>query len=157
MLATDYLIDHYEFDWPRILADWAWLLPHKEFTIWLMNRYGDLFLIFEDGTLHMLDVGNGSLEKLAENRDDFYRKIDEGDHANIWLMIPLVDLLIEAGKELLPGQCYTFITPPVLDGKYTVENTAILNIPEHYGVYAATHNQIKDLPDGTQVRLRVKS
>jgi hypothetical protein len=77
MQLADYLIDHQQSDWSAILADWVWLLPKDEFTIWLMNRYGDLFLVLEDGTVHMLDVGNGSLEKLAESRDDFCRKLDE--------------------------------------------------------------------------------
>ena len=157
MEVTDYLINHQEFDWPVILAGWAWLLPRNEFTIWLMNRYGDLFLVFEDGAVHMLDVGNGSLEKLAESRDEFCRRIDEGNNANNWLMIPLVDSLMKAGKGLEPGRCYSFIIPPVLGGEYTVENTATLNIAEHYGVYASIHNQIKGLPDGSQVRLRVKA
>ena len=157
MEVTDYLLDHQVFDWSTILADWAWLLPQDEFTIWLMNRYGDLFLIFEDGTVHMLDVGNGSLEKLAESRDEFGRRIDDGDNANIWLMITLVNSLVEAGKLLDPGRCYSFISPPVLGGEYSVENTATLSVAEHYGVYASIHNQIKDLPDGAQVRLRVKA
>jgi hypothetical protein len=157
MQLADYLIDHQQSDWSAILADWVWLLPKDEFTIWLMNRYGDLFLVLEDGTVHMLDVGNGSLEKLAESRDDFCRKLDEDNHANTWLMIPLVDRLVEAGKVLQSGRCYSFILPPVLGGGYTVENTAILNISEHYGVYASIHGQMRDLPDGSRVRLRVKA
>ena len=157
MRVEDYLINHQDFDWPALLADWAWLLPQDEFTIWLMNRYGDLFLAFEDDTVHMLDVGSGSLEKLAESRDEFRRRVDEGDNANEWLMIPLINNLVEAGKVLEPGRCYSFIIPPILGGEYTVENTATLHIAEHYGVYASIHNQIKDLPDGAQVRLRVKA
>lgn len=76
MRVEDYLIKHQDFDWPAILADWAWLLPRNEFTIWLMNKYGGLFLVFEDGAVHLLDVGDGSLEKLADSRDEFRRRID---------------------------------------------------------------------------------
>jgi hypothetical protein len=157
MRVEDYLIDHQDFDWPTILADWAWLLPQDEFTIWLMNRYGDLFLVVEDGTVHMLNVGGGSLEVLAESRDEFCRRLDEGNNANEWLMIPLVDSLVKAGKVLESGRCYSFIIPPVLSGEYTVGNTATLPIAEHYGVNASIHDQIKDLPDGTQVRLHTKA
>ena len=39
----------------------------------------------------MLDVGRGTLEKVAESRDDFAKKSDEDDNANQWLMIPLID------------------------------------------------------------------
>lgn len=157
MKVEDYLINHREFDWATILADWAWLLPEDEFTVWLMNRYGDLFLVFDDDTVHMLDVGNGTLDKLADNRDQFCQRIDERDNANNWLMIPLVDELVEIGKPLEPERCYSLIIPPALGGEYTVENTATLNFTEHYGVYASIHDQIKDLPAGAKVRLRVKA
>lgn len=55
-----------------------------------MNRFGDLFLIMGDCLVPTLNVGGGTLTKLAENRDDFCRKIDAGDSANQWLVIPLV-------------------------------------------------------------------
>jgi hypothetical protein len=56
---SDYTIDHAGIDWPDLLASWAWLLP-RELTVWLMNRFGDLFLVFNDGSVQMLDVGRGS-------------------------------------------------------------------------------------------------
>ena len=71
----DYIIDHSDVDWATILRDWAWLLP-KRLTVWMMNRFGDLFLVFEDGSVQMLDIGGGTLEKVADSRDDFCQKID---------------------------------------------------------------------------------
>jgi hypothetical protein len=156
MELANYIIDHENVDWPTVLADWAWLLP-EELTVWLMNRYGDLFLVFNDGTVHMLDVGNGTIEQLAENRDEFALKIDEDDNVSNWLTVPLVDRMIEAGERLRADQCYSFIIPPTLGGEYTVENTAILSITEHYSVYASIHQQIKDFPAGTQVVLKIKN
>jgi hypothetical protein len=139
-----------------LLADWHWLLP-AEFSVWLMNKYGDLILIADDDAILFFDVGMGSLERVADNRDDFSRKIDENDNADFWLLISLIDRLTEAGIDLDKGRCYSFLTPPVLGGKYTVENTVTLPITEHYGVYASIHEQIKDLPDGAQVVIKVKN
>ena len=96
-----YLLDQNGIDWPRAFSTWSWLLP-PEFTLWLVNRFGDAFLVLPDGTIHMLDVGGGTLTKVAENRDDFCNKIDESDNANDWLMIPLVDELVAAGLRLQP-------------------------------------------------------
>ncbi len=154
MSVEDYLIDPKYLDWPRLLAGWAWLVPPK-FEVWLMNRFGDLFLVLPDGTLHMLDVGAGQLDRLAESRDDFCRIIDEDDNANIWLMIPLIDKLLEAGMTLKTGQCYSFLTPPILGGDYTVENTRIIPIEELYRLYGSYHQQLKDVPDGTKVEIKV--
>ena len=96
MSVHDYLIEHGDFDWGHLLSGWKWLLPPK-FTLWLIIRYGDLFLILPDGSVNMLDVGIGSLTRMAESRDEFSRLIDEDDNANDWLMIPLVDRLV--GRE----------------------------------------------------------
>src|SRR3954465_7592997 len=92
----DYLIGSPGYDWSRLLTDWAWLLP-PEVTVWLMNRFGDLFLVLENGSVQMLDVGGGTLTRLADDREDFCRRIDEGDNTNRWFMIPLVDRVVVAG------------------------------------------------------------
>jgi hypothetical protein len=81
----DYLLDQTGFDWPRLLSEWKWLLP-SEFRVWMVNRFGDLFLLLPDGAVSMLDVGAGTLMKMAEDRDDFCRKVDEDDNANNWLI-----------------------------------------------------------------------
>ena len=70
----------------------------------------------------MLDVGAGAVERIAENRDHFADRIDVGDNANNWLMIPLVDQCVAAGLTLTENQCYGFKIPPILGGQYSVEN-----------------------------------
>ncbi|APW58704.1 DUF1851 domain-containing protein [Paludisphaera borealis] len=156
MPARDYLIDHSGFDWTDLLSGWAWLLP-VEVTVWLMNRFGDLFLTSPGGTVHLLDVGAGSLTRLAEDRNDFFRKLDEEGNADDWLMIPLVDRLTAAGIRLQSGQCYSFVVPPVLGGDYTAENTVVLPIKEHYEAYGSYHCSLRGMPDGTQVSIEVKN
>jgi hypothetical protein len=151
--VQDYLIDQGAIDWPEVLSAWRWLLP-SELTLWFANRFADLFLLLPDGTVHMLDVGAGSLAKLADSRDDFSSKIEE--NANNWLMIPLVDQLVAAGKRLQPGQCYGLIMPPVIGGDYTIENCAVYPIGDYLGAYGSIQEQISDLPDGTQVVIKVR-
>ena len=153
MNVPDYIIDHSNIDWPTVLADWLWLVP-QELTVWIMNRYGDLFIALNDGTIHMLDVGGGTFEKVADSRDDFRRMIDEDDNANDWLMIPLVDQMVAAGVTLTEGNCYGYRIPPVLGGDYTVENSAVISIAEHYSFHATIHQQIKDVPDGAEVVIK---
>lgn len=152
--VADYLIDQSGIKWPKVMASWAWLLPPK-FTLWLVNRFADLFLVLQDGTVHMLDVGAGTLTKLADSRDDFRTKIDVDDNANQWLMIPLVDQMVAAGVVLQPGECYGFKMPPVLGGDYTVENAGPLPVWDYLGAYGSIHEQLRDVPDGSQVVLKV--
>ena len=150
----DYLLDQEGQHWSELLTDWHFLLP-REFTIWLVNRFGDLFIVSDDGCVHMLDVGRGSLEKLASSREDFATQIDEGNNANQWLMIPLVDDCVRVGLTIGTGQCYSFKIPPVLGGEYSVSNTEVCDLSVHYSVLGQIHSQIKDLPDGTRVNIRL--
>jgi hypothetical protein len=152
--VADYLIDQSAIDWPKALAAWSWLVP-PEFTLWLVNRFADLFIVLPDGSVHMLDVGSGTLVKVADSRDDFCARIDDLETANEWLMIPLVDRLVAAGIELRPGQCYGFKTPPVLGGEYTVANCGPLSVCDYLGGYGSIHKQLRDVPDGSQVVLEV--
>jgi len=151
---ADYTVDHRGLDWPDLLASWAWLVP-RQFTVWIMNRFGDLFLVFEDGSVHMLDVGRGSLERVADNRDDFANRVDEGTNANEWLMIPLVDELRKAGVVPGPTECYSYVQLPVLGGDYTRGNTRVVSIAHHYKAFGPIHETIKDIPDGTVVKFDV--
>jgi Domain of unknown function (DUF1851) len=153
-LLADYLIDLSGIDWSKALASWSWLVPPK-FTLWMVSRFADLFLVFPDGTVHFLDVGIGTLEKLADSRDEFRIRIDEGNNANVWLSIPLVDKMVAAGVVLKPGQCYGFKKLPVLGGDYTVENAAPLAVWDYLGAYGSIHEQLRDVPDGTQVVIKV--
>jgi hypothetical protein len=155
MPLTDYLIDHASFDWKSLLHQWSWLLPPR-FTVWLMNRFGDLFIVLEDETVHMLDVGAGTLQKICDSRDTFAEMLDHADNANNWLMIPLIDQLVAREMTLGEGECYSYKLPPVLGGSYQIDNIFVLAIPKHYGAYGSIHSQLKDLPDGSQVVIKVK-
>ncbi len=154
MHVEDHLVDHSEVDWAVVLSPWHWFLP-SELTVWLMNRFGDLFIVLDDGTVHMFDVGGGTLERLADSRDAFCDLLDRDDNANQWLLIPLVEKLAASGKLLKPGYCYGYLQSPVLGGDYTVENTIVVPIAEHFGVNGSIHEQIRDLPDGSKVTIRV--
>lgn len=150
---NDYLLDVTNIDWPSILVPWRFLVP-AELTIWLVNQFGDIFAVLEDSSVHMLDVGGGTFKRVADCRDDFCSLIDMDDNANQWFMIPLIDKLVAAKKRLNAGYCYGYLQSPVLGGDYTVENTVVIPIEEHFGLNASIHTQIRDLPDGAPVTLR---
>ncbi len=149
----DYLIDQSDLDWQELLLEWHWVLP-PEFTVWLLTRVGDLFIALPDGSIHMLDVGAGTLKQAAKGRDEFRTMMDEPTNANDWLMIPIVDQLASTGIVLGPGQCYSFRQLPVLGGTYGAENRMVFPIREHFGAWGSVHRQISDLADGATVIIK---
>ena len=152
---NDYLIDQTGKDWGDLLSGWADLLP-PSLTVWLVNRFGDVISVLEDGSVHLLDVSAGTFERIANDREHFADEIDKHENANNWLVIPLVDQCVSAGLVLGPDRCYCYKVPPMLGGQYTFENVATISLPEHYAFLSDIWQQTKDLPEGTPIRLVVK-
>lgn len=146
----NYLIEQTGMDWSELLSDWAPPLP-AEFTLWLVNRFGDVFAILEDGSVHFLDIGVGTLEHVADSKEHFAEKLDA--EANDWLMIPLIDKCVSAGLVLQRGQCYRFKIPPFLGGSYDLDNIFVGDLREHYAFIADIYRQTKNLPNGAKVKL----
>ncbi len=152
MDINDYLIDQRGRDWSQLLSGWAGTIP-ESFSLWLVNRFGDAFLVLDDESVHLLDVGTGEFNRLADDRDHFAQLLDVGHNADLWLLIPLVDACRAALPELSEGQCYGFKVPRLLGGKYVRDNVAPTDLTLHYSVLSDVHRQTKDLPDGTKVRV----
>jgi hypothetical protein len=151
MDINDYLLDQAGHDWAAMLADWTPPLP-PSLTLWLVNRFGDAFVVDDDGAINLLDVGAGTFVRLAADRDQFAERLGLGDNASNWLLIPLVDACREAGMTPGPGQCYGFKVPPMLGGAYEVANIEPTDLSIHYSLLADIHKRTKDLPDGTQIK-----
>ena len=147
----DYFIDQNGKDWQELLSGWLDALP-SSFTVWLVNRFGDIFAVFDDGSVHMLDVGACVIRRVADSRDHFADLLDADDNANNWLLIELVDDCVAAGLTLAPDQCYSFKVPPILGGNYMVENVAPTDLSVHYSILGDIYRQTKDLPDGTRIK-----
>jgi hypothetical protein len=155
MNINDYLVDQSGQDWQELLSGWAEILP-PVFTIWHVNRFGDVILVMDDGSVHLLDIGGGRFERIADSKDHFADQADTSESANNWLLIPLVDQCLGTGLVLTPGQCYGYKIPPFLGGEYTVGNTVTIDLVENYSFLADLWQQTRELPDGTRVRLVVK-
>lgn len=152
MDINDYLIEQSGKDWAALLRDWMPPLP-ASCTLWLVNRFGDAFVVSDDdGSVQMLDVGAGTLTRVADNRSHFAGLLDIDGNADNWLMISLVDECRKAGMSLDAGQCYGFKIPPVLGGKYALSNVEPTDLAVHYSMLADIYKQTKDLPDGTPIK-----
>lgn len=151
MDINDYLIDQAGKDWGALLRDWVPPLP-AGFTLWLVNRFGDAFVVPEgDNSVYLLDVGVGTFVRLADDRSHFADLLDVDDNAANWLLIPLVDACRGAGMTLSRSECYGFKVPPILGGEYEVANVEPTDLSVHYSFLGDIYKQTKDLPDGTRI------
>ena len=150
MNINDYLLEHESWHWRELLQHWTWLLP-PSFTVWMVNRFGDLFIRLDDGTIHHLDTGSGTLRQVAATRDEFCGICDDPEQANFFLMVPLVDELVAAGRTLGPGECYSYQLAPAFEGTFTPDNVVVRPIADHYNIFGPQHLLTKDIPDGTSI------
>ncbi|HEY5806995.1 MAG TPA: T6SS immunity protein Tdi1 domain-containing protein [Povalibacter sp.] len=140
MNLNDYLIAPGGNDWKRLLGYWRPPLP-EDFTLWLVNRFGDAFGVVQDGSVHRLRVSHGTVEQLARSREHFAQLLDTGDNASRWLLLPLVDACGRAGMNLKPGQCYGLKIPPLLGGRFELANIEPARLLTYYSYQAYIHKQ----------------
>jgi hypothetical protein len=133
---------------------WSWLLEEPWQPV-LFTAMGDMFFQDRSGGVFWLDTGAGTVSSVAENLSEFERLV-KSDGADEWLLPDLVSALIGAGKLLDPQQCYSFVILPVFkEGTYSTDNLNAVRIGEHFGLTGELHKQIRDLPDGSTVQLKV--
>ena len=178
MDVNDYLIDHTKLEWHKMLSAWSWLLDDEaEIEPWLMNRFGDLFFLDEDGAVLWLNVTDGELSEVAANADEFFALLESSvdgsdededededaadfedeeesnDDAEDWFLMGIVDEAVEAGLKLGPGECLGFKTLPILGGDYVPENLYVSTVEKYWSFCGYVHAQIDGHPDGAEIEI----
>jgi hypothetical protein len=142
-------------DWNELLAAWKPLIP-LESSRWLLSRFGELFLEHKDGKIGVLQVSSFQYKIIAKGKKDFEEWLVDPDKWSEWFLSPLINHLELSGKILKPDCCYSFIKPLGLGGQLTLENVMVIPIREHFGLWGEIFQQIKDVPDGAEVVLKVE-
>jgi hypothetical protein len=139
-----------EFDVEEALATWRWLVPEHVRPL-VLTACGDLFLIAEDGSVLFLDTIGGKCQRIATSKKEWEKKLKDSQLLEEWFMPRFVSQLREAGSILSQGECYSATIPPVLSGKYTVENWPPTHWRVHFHSLGQIQQQVKDLPAGTPI------
>ena len=142
-----YRLDTTGVDWGNALRTWRWLLPPR-FSVLYVNYFADLTLLFEDGSVHWLDVWNGCLMRLGDNRDAAAEWILNEDNARVVLVLPVVNLLRRKGVLLQPGQCYGFKVPLVSGGEQKLANIGPMPLVEYLIAQGEVHERHQVQPLG---------
>ena len=141
-------------DWDQLLNDWRPLIPEGA-RPWLLTKFGELFFVQSNDEIGMLQVSAFSYAVVAKNETDFFEWLLDPDKMTEWFLAPLLETVQASGKALDPGRCYSFVTPLGLGGELKPENVMAIPIEEHFKCWGEVFRQIKDLPDGAQIHLKV--
>jgi hypothetical protein len=137
-----------------LATSWSWCIGDA-FTPLLFTALGDMFYEADEGGVYWLNTGTAEVERVADNVEAFNELLRE-EIADEWLLPPLIEALIEAGKVCAEGECYTYVTLPVFaEGEYTVENFNPVPAREHFELTGSVLQQLQDVPDGTNVNIDI--
>ena len=150
MDVNDYLLDTNGIDWAEELQPWSWCI-REPLSVLLANRFGDVFLQRDDGSVLWLDVGWADLRRVADSFEEFTQLLDEPANADEWLKITITDECRSLNMALTTGQCYGYVVPLFLGGKLEPSNIEATDISVHFHVLGQLGEQTNELPAGTAI------
>jgi len=147
-MADWFAVDHLDVE--RLLAQWRWLCPNPVMLV-ARDAFGDLFLRDSSGEIHRLDVGIGTLLKVADSEVQF-KELAIGKREE-WFAESVE--IAAAAKGLNPNanKCIGFAVPLVLRTTSTDHNPYVADLYDHVSFLGDINRQIASLPDGAEVQL----
>jgi hypothetical protein len=129
----------------RALDDWSWLFIKGGKEIIDATPFGDLILRDPVAELYWLNVNAGRIARFLGTEEERTRIFDSRTAKE----------LERQGLTIERNQCYA-LKPQAIFKAYTLENTYVATLSQYVSFMGDFHRQIKDLPDGTTVRAKVK-
>ena len=137
-----------------LLAEWRWKIGGGPRTV-VLSRSGDAFVAKQDGTVDWLDCGAGTCEQVAGSLDEFWQLLETPTRSRELLLTPVIEEFISRHGPFPPATCLGFTTLPILGGSYALDNRFLISATEHLAGTGDLNRQIRDIPDGTAVRIKI--
>jgi hypothetical protein len=113
-----------------------------------VNAFGNLLVAEPSGRVWRICPEELSCEPVAESPDELARIRLSDD----WKMERLVDIATTSLGTPGNGRCFCMKIPGVLGGEYVAANFGTITLAELVAASGDMALQIKDLPDGAQIR-----
>ena len=138
----------------KLLDEWRWLIGGLP-TLVGWSSAADLFVRSAEGKIAMIDSGAGVINVVAESESEFQSQLRNPAKAAELLQLDVVEAFVRADGALPADRCLGYRTLPALGGSYAVENRYALSMAEHAAFTGDVHRQIRDLPDGARVKIKI--
>jgi hypothetical protein len=139
-----------------LLREWKWLTS-EEFSLLAVNAFGDLFLQDVGGRVHWLDVTNGTIFLIATSTAKFRQAAKTAAKRKDWFLEELAEDVDRRGCRPEKGQCVGGKIPFVFtQSSNPPDNMYVADLYEYVAFMGDLHGQMKNVPDGGQVRLKIQ-
>jgi hypothetical protein len=138
----------------EIRRSWGWVGIEPAEVVG-ENDFGNLIIKDEDGKYWRLCPEDCYCEIIAANRAALDQLSTDQEFLHDWHMGALVSLANDKFGPLAEGKKYCLKIPGVLGGEYGGDNLATAPQIDLVRISGDIARQIKELPDGAQIRMRV--
>jgi hypothetical protein len=136
-----------------ILDGWGWMLSGP-IEVLETNNFGNAIFETGDGLIYRIIPEDLTCTEIAQTRNDLQSLQQSPKFIADWEMRRLVAEAEQIHGKLESGECYHLVIPSVLGGAYSCENIRRISMTEWLSASGDIARQIKDLPDGAEVRLK---
>ena len=139
---NNYIIDLRNINCDKILSDWEWLIGPKKKLIYISNT-GSFFFIDGFGHFYWVDSEDASMERIADNIDEFSIEIEDEEDIEEWFKPKLVNELQKRGLHLLKNQIYAPKALSYSETEHLIDCFVIKDVEEHFESNGKFLKQIK--------------
>lgn len=130
---------------------WAGINPIEIVT---ENDFGNLIIKDETNQFWRLSPEEVYCEIVAKSIDEYNELIQDEEFVIDWFMDAMVAKSKKLLGELKPEHKYHMIIPGILDGEYGGKNIKIVPLLKMIRFSGDLGKQLKDLPDGSKIKLK---
>ena len=138
----------------EIARAWGWKGARPRAVI-MQNGFGNVIFTDDEGRYWRICPEDLSCDVIAADGEGFERVRKSESFAIDWGMQALVDQASAAIGTPTVGRCYCLKIPSVLGGAYALHNIGTIDRAELIAASGHIAEQIKDLPDGAKIRLKI--
>ena len=137
-----------------IKESWGWtgINPVK---VVRENEFGNLIIKDSSGKYWRLCPEDIYCTIVANTKQELEALSNDQEFLHDWQMVTLVETAKEKLGPLSEGRKYCLKVPGILGGEYGGNNLATISLAELISASGHIGKQIKDLPDGTEIELKV--
>jgi hypothetical protein len=138
----------------EIKESWGWV-GIEPLEVVGENDFGNLMIKDIEAKYWRLCPEDLYCKVVAQNRAELDALSADEEFLADWYMKALVEVAKDKLGPLEEGRKYYMVIPGVLGGEYGINNIKTLPLAELIRLSGDLGKQIKDLPDGAQVKLKV--
>ena len=143
---------------PKLLeivnASWGWI-GLNAVEIVGRNAFGNLLVVDDAGKYWRICPEELSCEVVSDDAAEFSSLVESEEFQVDWEMSRIVELAKANLGEIPSGRVFYLVIPGIFGGPYDETNIKSVPLGELISFSGYWAEEIKDLPDGAQIKLRI--